>query len=62
MDIERKVYTVAQVSEMYGVSIEFVYAAIHAGHLRALRMGRVLRIPFEAVEEWTMAAATGAAS
>ena len=52
MNNERKYLTVAEVGERFGVSTDFVYGAIRDGQLRAVRLGRLVRIPIEAVDAW----------
>jgi excisionase family DNA binding protein len=48
--------TVAEVAEQIRVSGMTVYRLIHAGALRAVRVGRSFRIPEDAVEEFLAAA------
>jgi excisionase family DNA binding protein len=48
--------TVAEVAEEMRVSGMTVYRLIHAGALRAVRVGRSFRVPEDAVEEFLAAA------
>jgi excisionase family DNA binding protein len=47
--------TVAEVADEMRVSGMTVYRLIHAGALRAVRVGRSFRVPAEAVEEFLAA-------
>jgi len=44
--------TVAEVAELMRVSKMTVYRLVHAGDLTAVRVGRSLRVPEEAVHEY----------
>ncbi|MDR1152408.1 MAG: helix-turn-helix domain-containing protein [Bifidobacteriaceae bacterium] len=48
--------TVAEVADHMRVSGMTVYRLIHAGGLRAVRVGRSFRVPQDAVEEFLAAA------
>ncbi|MDR1428181.1 MAG: helix-turn-helix domain-containing protein [Bifidobacteriaceae bacterium] len=48
-------FTVAEVADQMRVSGMTVYRLIHAGALRAVRVGRSFRVPEEAVEEFLAA-------
>jgi excisionase family DNA binding protein len=47
--------TVAEVAEQMRVSGMTVYRLIHAGSLRAVRVGRSFRVPQDAVEDLVVA-------
>ena len=47
-----KFLTVAEVAAMMRVSKMTVYRLVHAGDLTAVRVGRSLRVPEEAVHEY----------
>jgi len=44
--------TVAEVAELMRVSKMTVYRLVHAGDLTAVRVGRSLRVPEEAVQQY----------
>jgi excisionase family DNA binding protein len=48
--------TVSEVADQMRVSGMTVYRLIHAGALRAVRVGRSFRVPEDAVEEFLTAA------
>lgn len=52
--------TVAEVAALFGVSKMSIYREVHAGELRAIRVGRQIRIPLRALREY-MARNEGAA-
>lgn len=50
-----KLHTVKEVADSFGVSPAFVYQAIHAGRLKAIKRrgtSRGLRVTDKALEEW----------
>jgi excisionase family DNA binding protein len=46
------VYKVPEVAHHFGCDRETVYRMIHAGTLRAIRVGRTLRIPQSALNDF----------
>jgi len=50
--------TVTEVSEMMRVSTMTVYRLIHAGNMRAIRVGRSFRVPIDAVDEYVSSLAS----
>ncbi|MDR3202879.1 MAG: helix-turn-helix domain-containing protein [Bifidobacteriaceae bacterium] len=48
--------TVAEVADQMRVSGMTVYRLIHAGELRAIRVGRSFRVPADALDEYLAAA------
>ena len=49
--------TIAQVAERLQVQIRTIYALIKRGELRAVKIGRVWRVPLEALEKYLMGGA-----
>jgi excisionase family DNA binding protein len=47
-----RVFTPDQIAERWGVSANTVRALIKSGKLRGFRLGRLFRVPAEAVEEF----------
>ncbi|MGH7883163.1 MAG: helix-turn-helix domain-containing protein [Candidatus Dormibacteraceae bacterium] len=56
---DRMVLRVEEVHELLGISQWTIYEMIRRGELPALRIGRLLRIPRPALEEWVAARTTG---
>ncbi len=50
--VTRKTYRVEEVAEMLGVSRSAAYNLVGEGYIRAVRAGRLILIPAEAVEEF----------
>jgi excisionase family DNA binding protein len=50
--LERKAFSLREVAEMYGVSLQFLRLEVARGRLRPLRLGRRVLIAREALEEW----------
>jgi excisionase family DNA binding protein len=46
------VYTVAQIAEHLGVAKEGVYELVRSGELRCVRVGRLIRVPVSALDEF----------
>jgi excisionase family DNA binding protein len=45
-DAEKSHYRVSEIADLLDVSVSTIYREIHAGHLRALRVGRRgIRVP-----------------
>lgn len=53
--------TVEMVAATFAVSKSSIYRAVEAGELRAVRLGRTVRIPAEAVDEYLAACERAAA-
>jgi excisionase family DNA binding protein len=47
----RRPYTVRQFAELADLSLNAVYAAISRGELRAVRIGRAIRLPADACDK-----------
>ena len=54
--IVRKTYRVEEVSTMLGISRAAAYNLVGAGYIRAIRAGRLILIPVEALEEFLQSA------
>ena len=52
MEERLRTLTVAQVAERLQVRIRTVYGLIKRGELRAVKIGRVWRVPLEALQEY----------
>lgn len=50
-EIERT-YTVPQLGKVWGVQDETLYKMIREGKLRCVRLGRLIRVPQSAVDEF----------
>lgn len=48
----RRAYTIAQFTELYGISRAKVYNLLKAGELQAVKVGRRTLIPSESAEAW----------
>ena len=48
----RKAFSKDEAAQLYGVSLQTINRAIHAGRLRAKKVGRYYRISAEALAEW----------
>lgn len=55
---KRLALSIAEISEACGVSVPFVRLEIRRGKLRALKLGRRLVVPIEALREWLDAGMT----
>jgi excisionase family DNA binding protein len=49
---QRRLYTIPQVVYQTGYSRSTVYNEIAAGRLRAVKLGRAIRIPAEELDRW----------
>lgn len=49
---KRLALSVAEISDVCGVSVPFVRLEIRRGKLRALKLGRRVVVPIEALREW----------
>ncbi len=50
VSVERTMLSVEEVAQRWGVNGKTIYAAITAGQFRAIRIGRVWRIPTRVAE------------
>lgn len=55
---KRLALTIAETAEVCGLSVPFVRLEIRRGKLRALKLGRRVVVPIEALREWLAAGET----
>ena len=54
--VEPKTYTVRQTSKALDISLNATYAAVRAGEIPSVRVGRRILIPRAALERWLASA------
>lgn len=55
---KRLALTIAETAQVCGVSVPFVRLEIRRGNLRAVKLGRRVIVPIEALREWLAAGET----
>ena len=57
--LDRWAYNATEVAETLGISRSSAYALIQAGTLPSIRLGRLVRVPCEALQDWIKENQTG---
>ena len=50
--VHRRLYTVEQTADLFGVSTKTITRLIQSGHLPYVRIGRCIRVPQRAILDW----------
>jgi excisionase family DNA binding protein len=49
---ERRLLDIRQVAELLGCSRSYAYVLVTSGEIRSIKLGRLMRVPVEAVSEF----------
>jgi excisionase family DNA binding protein len=58
---ERLLLTVEETAQRLGIGRSFAWELVHRGELPSIRLGRLVRIPVDALDEWLQRKSRGQA-